>query len=161
MQIYVDADACPVKEIIIEEAADFGLKVDLVSSISHFSLRELPVHVKEVYVDSGAEAADYKIMQLIHAGDLLVTQDYGLASLALSKGAVVLHHQGYRYTPENIGRLLEQRYFNALARKSGKRTKGPRPLKEEDREQFRSLLYQTLEQLTRSSQSEQNKNNEL
>ena len=144
MRVFVDADACPVKEIIIEEAELQGLEVTLVSSISHFSLKKLPPHVEHVYVDSGAEAADYKIMQLIRSGDILVTQDYGLASLALAKGVIVLHHKGYLYTSENIGQLLEQRYYNAMVRKTGKRTKGPRPFKDEDREKFRSLFHQVL-----------------
>src|SRR5699024_5773471 len=117
-----------------------------------YSTKVLPPHVEAVYVDAGAEAADYKIMQLIKSDDLLVTQDYGLASLALAKGATVLHHKGYQYTKKNIEPLLEQRYFSAMARKNGKRTKGPRPLTSEDREKFRSLFRNMLEQTKNPNQ---------
>ena len=57
--------------------------------------------METIYVDSGADAADYRIMQLAKE-DLIVTQDYGLASLALAKGCIVLHHKGYKYTNDNI-----------------------------------------------------------
>ena len=144
MNIYVDADACPVKDIIISEAANVGIPVILVTSFSHYSNAEQPPGVETIYVDSGAEAADYRIMGLAKKGDLLVTQDYGLASLALARGCIVLHHKGYRYTNENIDELLQSRYLSAMARKSGKRTKGPKPFTEEDREKFRELFKMTI-----------------
>lgn len=144
MKIYVDADACPVKDIIISEATDFGIEVILVSSFSHFSNAEQPSGVKTIYVDSGAEAADYRIVKLVEKGDMIVTQDYGLASLGLAKGIIVLHHKGFRYTNENIDQLLQTRYLSAMARKGGQRTKGPKPFTAEDREQFRDLFKQVI-----------------
>ena len=97
-----------------------------------------------VYVDNGAEAADYRIMRLIKKDDVLVTQDYGLASLALAKGAIVLHQTGFRYSTENIDQLLQSRYLSAMQRKSGKRTKGPKAFTNEDREKFRALFIETI-----------------
>lgn len=147
MKIYVDADACPVKDIIIFEARNIGIPVVLVTSFSHFSNAEQPSGVETIYVDSGADAADYRIMGLVKAGDLIVTQDYGLASLGLAKGCTVLHHKGYRYTNENIDELLQSRYLSAMARKSGKRTKGPKAFTEEDREKFRKLFRIAISQI--------------
>ena len=72
--------------------------------------------METIYVDSGADAADYRIMQLAKE-DLIVTQDYGLASLALAKGCIVLHHKGYKYTNDNIEQLLQTRYLSAMVRK--------------------------------------------
>lgn len=144
MKIYVDADACPVKDIIISEASDFEIQVILVTSFSHFSNAEQPSGVKTIYVDSGADAADYRIMKLVEKGDMIVTQDYGLASLGLAKGMIVLHHKGFRYTNENIDQLLQTRYLSAMARKSGQRTKGPQPFTAEDRKQFRDLFKQVI-----------------
>ncbi|MGD6967420.1 YaiI/YqxD family protein [Rossellomorea vietnamensis] len=144
MKIYVDADACPVKDIIISEATDFEIEVILVSSYSHFSNAEQPSGVKTIYVDSGVEAADYRIVELVEKGDMIVTQDYGLASLGLAKGIIVLHHKGFRYTNENIDQLLQTRYLSAMARKGGQRTKGPKPFTAEDREQFRDLFKQVI-----------------
>ena len=144
MKIYVDADACPVKDIIISEASHYDIQVILVTSFSHFSNAEQPSGVKTIYVDSGADAADYRIVKLVEKGDMIVTQDYGLASLGLAKGIIVLHHKGFRYTNENIDQLLQTRYLSAIARKGGQRTKGPKPFTEEDREQFRDLFKQVI-----------------
>jgi uncharacterized protein len=144
MKIYVDADACPVKDIIISEARNFELPVILVTSFSHFSNAEQPSGVETIYVDSGADAADYRIVKLVEKGDIIVTQDYGLASLGLAKGIIVLHQKGFRYTNDNIDQLLQTRYLSAMARKSGKRTKGPKPFTTEDREQFRDLFKQAI-----------------
>ena len=144
MQIYIDADACPVKNIIIEESLAKNLPVTLVTSISHFSTKEQPQGVNTVYVDTGAEAADYRIIKLIKKGDILITQDYGLASLGLGKGCIVLHHTGYAYTAENIDQLLQSRYLSAMVRKSGKRTKGPKPFTDENRKEFRLRFKEVL-----------------
>lgn len=146
MEIYVDADACPVKDIIIEEAGIRGIHVFLVMSISHFSMQEYPPGVETVYVDSGRDEADYRIMRLAEKGDLIITQDYGLASLALSKDCHVMHHKGFMYTNKNIDELLETRYLSAQARKAGKRTKGPKPFTKEDKEKFRHRFIRFLEQ---------------
>lgn len=144
MKVYVDADACPVKDIIISEGTYAELPVILVTSFSHFSNADQPSGVETIYVDSGADAADYRIMKLAGAGDIIVTQDYGLASLGLAKGCTVLHHMGFTYTNENIDQLLQTRYLSAMARKGGKRTKGPKPFTAEDREQFRSLFKEVI-----------------
>lgn len=145
MHIYIDADASPVKNIVIEEGLKRGIPVTLVTSISHYSTTEYPPGVQTVYVDTGAEAADYRIMQLVRKKDLLITQDYGLASLCLAKGCLVLHHTGFRYNVDNIDRLLQSRYLSAMVRKSGKRTKGPKPFTNEDREKFRESLKEMLD----------------
>lgn len=144
MKIYVDADACLVKDTIISEGRNAEIPVILVTSFSHFSNVEQPSGVETIYVDSGADAADYRIMKLAEKGDIIVTQDYGLASLALPKGIIVLHHKGFIYTNENIDQLLQTRYLSAMARKSGKRTKGPKPFTAEDREQFRKIFTQII-----------------
>lgn len=147
MKIYVDADACPVKDIIISQAANEEIPVILVTSYSHYSNEEQPPGVEMIYVDTGAEAADYRIMKLAQKNDIIVTQDYGLASLGLAKGCIVLHHKGFIYTNDNIDQLLQTRYLSAMARKSGKRTKGPKPFTDEDREKFGELFKGILEQL--------------
>ncbi|GGN55815.1 YaiI/YqxD family protein [Oceanobacillus indicireducens] len=145
MNIYVDADACPVKEIIIDEAVRRDLNVFLVTSISHFSLQENPPGVETIYVDNARDAADYRIMKLAKKGDLVITQDYGLASLALPKGCLVMHHKGFMYTNKNIDELLQTRYLSAQARKAGQRTKGPKSFTNEDREKFRERFIRVLE----------------
>lgn len=146
MDIYVDADACPVKDSIISIAQDAEIPVVLVKSFSHFSNDDKKPGVETIYVDTGAEAADYRIMKLARKGDIIVTQDYGLASLGLAKGCIVLHHKGFTYTNENIDQLLQTRYVSAMARKAGKKTKGPKALTTEDKIKFSELFKKTIEQ---------------
>lgn len=136
MHIYIDADACPVIPTIIELTQAHALEVTLVKSYAHYSHTPLPAHVQVVYVDSGIDQADFRIVRLITKGDLVITQDYGLASLCLKKGCYVVHHNGMQYTENNIHRLLEQRHLSALVRKSGGRTKGPKKYSNEQEEKF-------------------------
>ncbi|WP_411843296.1 YaiI/YqxD family protein [Salinicoccus sp. HZC-1] len=144
MKVIVDADACPVKDIIIEEAVHVSVPVTLVSSLSHYSTQDLPEHVKAVYVEAGPDAADFKIVQLAKVDDIIVTQDYGLASLLLPKGCTVIHHKGFEYNDENIDHLLETRYMGSMIRKGGGRTKGPKPFSKEDRSAFSTLFRQKI-----------------
>lgn len=144
MKILIDADASPVKNEIIQLAEQFQLDVVLVSSIAHYSFEKHPSFVQIVYVEKGADRADFKIVQLAEKGDIIVTQDYGLASLLLPKGCRVVHHMGYEYTRENIDHLLQSRHFSALQRKSGGRTKGPKPFKDENRQQFIRFFTELL-----------------
>jgi len=146
MKIYVDADACPVKDIIIKVAHKKEIPVTLIQSFSHFSHIEQPAGVETIYVDPGADAADFKIMGLAKKGDIIVTQDYGLASLGLAKGCFVIHHKGFSYTDKNIDHLLHTRYLGAMARKSGQRTKGPKAFTKEDEAKFEKLLRVTINQ---------------
>lgn len=144
MKVIIDADACPVKDIVTKETREKTIDVVLVSSLSHFSSRELDSHVKAVYVDAGPDAADYKIVQLAEAGDIIVTQDYGLASLLLPKGCTVLHHTGFEYNKMNMDHMLETRHMSSVIRRGGGRTKGPKALSQDDKQKFTDLFIDAL-----------------
>ena len=144
MKILIDADASPVKKEIIQCAEKYNVPVVLVSSIAHYSLEEHPDFVEVIYVEKGADRADFKIVQLARKHDIIVTQDYGLASLLLPKGCRVIHHKGYEYTMDNIDTLLQNRHFSALQRQSGQRTKGPKPFTNEERQKFLSFFEEVL-----------------
>lgn len=144
MKIYVDADASPVQEEVITIASEFNLQVVMVKSFSHFSHDQQASHVETIYVDKGADAADFEIIKRSKKGDIIVTQDYGLASLCLGKGCLVIHHKGFQYTDKNIDRLLSSRHASAAARRSGQRTKGPKPYTNEEREKFKRLLIHLI-----------------
>lgn len=148
MRIIVDGDACPVKDIIIEEAIATNIPVLIVSSYAHYTYREFPDRIQHIYVESAAEAADFKILDLATASDIVVTQDYGLASLLLAKQSRILHHRGFEYTSNNIQSLLNNRYLNAQIRQKGGRTKGPSPLTNHEKERFRQLLQSCIDDLT-------------
>ncbi|ATH60870.1 MULTISPECIES: YaiI/YqxD family protein [Staphylococcus] len=131
-QIIIDGDACPVTNSVIELTKGTSIFVTVVRSFSHFSTTIQPDHVNIIYVDDGPDAVDYKIVKLVQPNDIVITQDYGLASLLLNKAKLVMHHKGFIYNQHNINTLLEQRHASAQFRKSGGRTKGPSAFTSED-----------------------------
>ena len=144
--IIIDGDACPVVNSVIELTQETGIFVTIIRSFSHFSTQIDPEHVRTVYVDDGPESVDYKIVQLASSKDIVITQDYGLASLLLNKVKFVMHHKGFLFNDDNIQQLLDQRYINAQIRKQGGRHKGPPPFTKQDRQHFEhqfKLLIQT------------------
>ena len=144
MKIFIDGDGSPTKQETIQLAKKNDLPVVLVTSIDHFSKKPVADHVETVYVERGADSADFKILSMISAGDIVVTQDYGLASLALVK-ATVIHHSGMIYTDMNIDQLLRQRYESQQMRKAKMRTKGPKPFTAEDRHHFIQALDKIIQ----------------
>jgi len=147
MKIFVDADASPVQNEVIKICDTYSLQGVFVKSYSHYSFDELPKNIETIYVDHANDAADYKIVQLISSGDIVITQDYGLASLCLQKGCHVLHHKGFQYTKKNIDTLLAKRHIGAQARKAGLRTKGPKPFTNEERQNFFIKLTNLVKKL--------------
>ncbi|MGJ0915658.1 YaiI/YqxD family protein [Enterococcus avium] len=146
MRLIIDGDGSPVKDTTIAVAKKFGLPVVIVTSIDHYSKKEYPEFVEFIYVDRGADSADFKIVSVIQPEDILITQDYGLASLTLAKAAHVLHQTGLEYTQMNIDALLTHRFIGSKMRQAKQRTKGPKPFTNEDREHFRSVLESLVQQ---------------
>ena len=145
VKIMVDADACPVKREIAAAAKVFGAEVVLVASYAHRLEPEEGVSV--VQVDPSDQSADLYIANRLAAGDILVTQDYGLATIGLAKRAVVLSNRGQIYSAETIDFLLEHRHEQAKRRRGGNRTKGPKPMTAEDRLRFQQTLTKVLKRL--------------
>jgi uncharacterized protein YaiI (UPF0178 family) len=140
--ILVDADSCPVKEEIVEIANQFSIKILFVASYNHLSHNSLQVEWK--YVDVGKEAADLYIMNHTRKGDIVITQDIGLASTLLPKGVHVLSVRGILFEEKDIQTALDFRYLKAKARKRGDYGKGPKPLTANDRERFVKQLTKIL-----------------
>lgn len=145
MRFLIDGDGSPVKEEVIRLGKKFQLPVLIITSVDHYTMKEYPDFVQFIYVDKGADRADYQIVKEIKPGDLLITQDYGLASLVLPKKARVFHHSGMEYLPETIDQLLMQRYIGGQMRKAGKRTKGPKPFTASDRQLFYEIMTDLVE----------------
>jgi uncharacterized protein len=141
-KILVDADACPVKDEIAETGAAFGWEVWMVASYAHrLSERE---GVRIIQVDSSDQSVDLYIANRLAPGDILVTQDFGLATIGLAKRAVVLSNRGQLYTEGTIDFLLEKRHEQAKMRRGGKYGKGPRAFTGEDRRHFQQTLTKVL-----------------
>ena len=122
MELFIDADGCPVTDIAIRLANQFDIPCTLLCDTAHQMERR---GAKTITVSKGADSVDYALVNLVHRGDLVVTQDYGLAAMCLSRGAVPVHQDGMVYTEDNIDGLL---FFRAAAKKirnAGGRLKGP------------------------------------
>lgn len=143
MQIYVDADACPVVRIVEKTARKYGMPVTLLCDTNHV----LNSDYSEVKViGSGADAVDFALIGLCEKGDLVVTQDYGVAAMALGKGAFCIHQSGRWYTNDNIDQMLMERHLAGKARRASKKNhlKGPKKRMAEDDERFEKSLEQLI-----------------
>ena len=107
MQIFVDADACPVVSIVEAVARKYGVAVTLLCDTNHILYSD---YSEVVVVGAGADAVDYKLISICHKGDIVVSQDYGVAAMALGKGAYAIHQSGKWYTNENIDQMLMERH---------------------------------------------------
>ena len=135
MQIFVDADACPVVQIIEKIAKKYQVAVTLLCDTNHILDSE---YSEVMVVGAGADAVDYKLISICHKGDIVVSQDYGVAAMALGKGAYAIHQSGKWYTDDNIDRMLMERHLNKKARRSSAKNhiKGHRKRTEEDDTRF-------------------------
>lgn len=123
MKIVIDADGCPVVNSTVKIAREFNVECVIVCDTSHeFS----DAYAKTVLVSKGNDSADFEIVNLIGKNDIVVTQDYGLAAMCLSKNAAVINQNGLIYTSENIDNLLLSRHISKVARRQGKHLKGPK-----------------------------------
>ena len=143
MKIFVDADACPVVDIVEDIATKYNIPVTLLCDTNHVLTSD---YSEVIVVGAGADAVDYKLISICHRGDIVVTQDYGVAAMALGKGAYAIHQSGKWYTDENIDQMLMERHLNKKARRasSGNHIKGPRKRTEEDDQRFAESFEKLL-----------------
>lgn len=136
MRIFVDADACPVVGIVEETAKKYKIQVTLLCDTNHVLQSD---YSEVIVVGAGADAVDYKLISICHKGDIVVSQDYGVAAMALGKGAYAIHQSGKWYADDNIDQMLMERHLNKKARRASHKNhiKGPRKRTEEDDERFR------------------------
>ena len=143
--IYIDADACPVTHIAEEIARRHGIPVTILCDTNHVIYSDYST-VK--LIGAGADAVDLALINLCKAGDIVITQDYGVAALALGKGALAVHQSGKCVTDDNIGGLLMDRHLAKKARRSGKHhLKGPAKRTEEDDRRFAESFERLIAEL--------------
>ena len=144
MTVYIDADACPVTRITENIARKHGIPVTLLCDTNH-QLKSDNSTVR--VIGAGAEAVDIALINLCKRGDIVVTQDYGVAALALGKGARAIHQSGKWYTDDNIDGLLMERHLAKKARRSGKHhLKGPPKRTEEDDKRFAESFERLIQE---------------
>ena len=152
MRIYVDADACPVIPIVEQVAEKNNIAVTLLCDTNHV----LDSDYSEVKViGAGADAVDFALINLCRKNDIVVTQDYGVAAMALGKGAYAIHQSGKWYTDENIDQMLMERHLGKKARRgSGKNhLKGPKKRTEEDDVRFQRSFEKLVMTINKTKDS--------
>lgn len=143
MKVLIDADACPVTDIAVELCRNFHIECVLLCDTAHIMHRE---GAQTLIFDKGADSVDFALVNRVSPGDIVITQDYGLASMCLAKRARILHQDGWEYTEFNISGLMEQRHAAKKFRMAGGRTKGPSKRKPEQDEAFHTALQKLLQQ---------------
>ena len=135
MRVFVDADACPVVSIVENISKKYNIPVTLLCDTNHVLSS---TYSEVIGVGAGADAVDYKLISICHKGDIVVSQDYGVAAMALGKGAFAIHQSGKWYTNDNIDQMLMERHLNKKARRSFHKNhiKGLKKRTEEDDERF-------------------------
>lgn len=152
MQIFVDADACPVVGIVENVAEKYNIPVTLLCDTNNVLTSE---YSEVIVVGAGADAVDYKLISICHRGDIVVSQDYGVAAMALGKGAYAIHQSGKWYTDDNIDQMLMERHLNKKARRSSYKNhvKGTRKRTEEDdirfAQSFERMVMKSLQETKR------------
>lgn len=141
-KILIDADGCPVVDLTIGLAERFNWPVLLICDTSHEMYRE---GAETLTVSKGADAVDFVLVNRVQPGDIVVTQDYGLAAMVLAKRGVPIDQNGRVYNEGNIEQLLHRRHVAKKIRQSGGRMKGPKKRQQADNDKFRDSLTRILE----------------
>ena len=149
MKIYVDADACPVVQIVEKIAKAYEIPCVLLCDTNHMLESDFS---EVIIVGAGADAVDFKLISLLRRGDIFVTQDYGVAAMALGKSCFAIHHSGKWYTNENIDQMLMERHLARKARRSSSKNhlKGPAKRISEDDQRF----YESFERIIQKAIAE-------
>lgn len=146
--VLVDCDACPVVKLVEKLAKEFNIPVTLLCDTNHVITSD---YSEVKVIGQGADAVDFALITLCRKNDIVVTQDYGVAAMALGKGAYCIHQSGKWYTNENIDQMLMERHLAKKERRSNKKNhlKGPKKRTVEDdehfAESFRRLIKEAMQ----------------
>ena len=141
MRILIDADGCPVVDLTVRLAKKYGIECTILCDTSHEFNRD---GAKTVVVEKDADSVDFKIVNLVGEGDIVVTQDYGLAAMCLARKAIPVSQNGLVYTDKNIDQLLFTRYVSKKIRNAGGRMKGPSKRTPEQDKAFEAALERLI-----------------
>lgn len=152
MKIIVDADACPVKHLVEKVAREFQIPVLMIIDTSHVLTSD---YSEILTVSKGADSVDFAVINRTEKHDIIVTQDYGVAAMALGKGAAAIHQSGRWYTNDTIDQLLFTRHIVKVARRSNKKAhiKGPKKRTKEDDLRFEASFRSLCEACIKTAES--------
>ncbi|QSX07863.1 YaiI/YqxD family protein [Alkalibacter rhizosphaerae] len=142
MKILIDADGCPVVDTTVRMAREYNIPCIILCDTAHQIQR--PGATTRI-LSKGSDSVDFALVNMVEKGDLVITQDYGLAAMCIARGAQVLHQDGRPYTSENIDGLLFSRHASKKARQAGLRVKGPKKRSKDQDRYFETSLRNILE----------------
>lgn len=142
MKILIDADGCPVVDLTVRIAAQYKVPVLILCDTAHQIQRN---GAQTLIFGKGTDSVDFALVNRVHPGDLVITQDYGLASMCLARRARVLNQNGLEYTPENIDGLLFRRHENKKLLRAGKHPKGVSKRTKEQDTTYKNALEKILQ----------------
>ena len=142
MRILIDADGCPVVDITVKVAKKYGCVCLILCDTSHRFEKD---GAETIVVPKGADSVDFALVNLLEPGDIVVTQDYGLAALCLSRKGYPINQDGMLYSDENIDALLMSRHIAKKVRQSGGRLKGPKKRQPSQDVEFERRLESLVE----------------
>lgn len=143
MRILIDADGCPVTGLASEIAKEYKIEIIIFCDTSHIFDYE---NTKVITVGKGADSADFALVNTVEENDLIITQDYGLSAMVLSKKGIVLNQNGLIINDKNIDTLLATRHISKKARMSGKHLKGPSKRTQQQNISFEKALRGILDE---------------
>ena len=143
IEIFIDADACPVKDEVYKVAQRYALKTYVVSN-AFMQIPPSPM-IERVIVDAGPDVADDWIAEHVQRGDVAITNDIPLADRVLRAGGYALGASGRPFTPDSIGSALAQRSLMEQLRSTGEITGGPKPFDRNDRSRFLQALDEMIQ----------------
>ena len=144
MKILIDADGCPVVDITVKLGQKYNIETIIMCDTSHIINK---VGVETIVLSKGIDSVDFALVNKVSKGDIIVTQDYGLAAMALSKGGHPINQNGMIYSNENIDQLLFKRHLSKKIRNSGQKIKGPKKRSKEDDIKFKNNLTLLIENI--------------
>lgn len=142
MKILIDADGCPVVKQTIDIARRYDIKVIALCDTSHVINSD---YATVLTVSKGSDSVDFALVNMVEKGDIVVTQDYGLSAMVLSKGGLPITQNGLVINDNNLTLLLTSRHEAKKARMSGTRLKGPKKRTKENDDAFEKALVSLLE----------------
>ena len=137
MKILIDGDGCPVIDLTIKISKKFNIDVIIMCDTSHTFNKE---GAKTMVFSKGADSVDFALINFVQKEDIVITQDYGLAAMAINKASYVINQNGLVYTNDNIDMLLYNRHMSKKIRNNGGRVKGPKKRSKEDNINFEKTL---------------------
>ena len=142
MKVLIDADACPVVDIAVRLCVRYKVSCILLCDTAHTIHRD---GAETLIFDKGSDSVDFALVNRTAPGDIVITQDYGLASMCLGRSVRILHQDGWEYTLDNISGLMEQRHAAKKHRLAGGRIKGPSKRTKQQDAAFAAALQQILQ----------------